>query len=35
MKDDYLNQIRNKIITTEAKIMVREYRNNLDKLTRN
>ena len=35
MKDNYLNQIRNEIITAEAKVMVREYRNNLDKLTRN
>ena len=35
MKDNYLEQIRNEIITTEVKVMVREYRNNLDKLTRN
>ena len=35
MKDNYLEQIRNEIITNEAKVMVREYRNNLDKLTRN
>ena len=35
MKDNYLEQIRNEIITTEAKVIVREYKNNLDKLTRN
>ena len=35
MKDNYLEHIRNEIITTEAKVVVREYKNNLDKLTRN
>ena len=35
MKDNYLEHIRNEIITTEAKVIVREYKNNLDKLTRN
>ena len=35
MKDNYLELIRNEIITTEAKVIVREYKNNLDKLTRN
>lgn len=35
MKDNYLEQIRNEIITTESKVIVREYKNNLDKLTRN
>lgn len=35
MKDNYLEHIRNEIITTEAKVLVREYKNNLDKLTRN
>ena len=35
MKDNYLEYIRNEIITTEAKVIVREYKNNLDKLTRN
>ncbi len=35
MNDNYLDHIRNEIITTEAKVIVREYKNNLDKLTRN
>ena len=35
MKDNYLDNIRNEIITTEAKVVVRNYKNNLDKLTRN
>ena len=35
MKDNYLEHIRNEIINTEAKVIVREYKNNLDKLTRN
>ena len=35
MNDNYLEHIRNEIITTEAKVIVREYKNNLDKLTRN
>ena len=35
MKDNYLEYIRNEIITTEAKVIVREYKNNLDKLTKN
>ena len=34
MKDNYLEHIRNEIINTEAKVIVREYKNNLDKLTR-
>ena len=35
MNNNYLDHIRNEIITTEAKVKVREYKNNLDKLTRN
>lgn len=35
MNENYLDHIRNEIITTEAKVIVREYKNNLDKLTRN
>lgn len=35
MNDNYLDHIRNEIITTEAKVIVREYKNNLDKLTKN
>lgn len=35
MNDSHLEHIRNEIITTEAKVIVREYKNNLDKLTRN
>ena len=35
MKDNYLEHIRNEIINTEVKVIVREYKNNLDKLTRN
>lgn len=35
MNDNYLEHIRNEIITTETKVLVREYKNNLDKLTRN
>ena len=35
MKDNYLENIRKEIITTEAKVVVRNYKNNLDKLTRN
>ena len=35
MNDNYLDHIRNEIINTEAKVIVREYKNNLDKLTRN
>lgn len=35
MNDNYLDHIRNEIITIEAKVIVREYKNNLDKLTRN
>lgn len=35
MNDNYLDHIRNEIITTETKVLVREYKNNLDKLTRN
>ena len=35
MNDNYLEHIRNEIITTESKVIVREYKNNLDKLTRN
>ena len=35
MNDSYLEHIRNEIITTEAKVIVREYKNSLDKLTRN
>ena len=35
MNDNYLDHIRNEIITTEAKVIVREYKNSLDKLTRN
>lgn len=33
MNDNYLEHIRNEIITTETKVLVREYKNNLDKLT--
>ena len=35
MNDNYLEHIRNEIITTETKVLVREYNNNLEKLTRN
>ena len=35
MNDNYLDHIRTEIITTEAKGIVREYKNNLDKLIRN
>ena len=35
MKDNYLEHTRNEIITTETKVLVREYKNNLDKLTKN
>ena len=30
MKDNYLENIRKEIITTEAKVVVRNYKNNLD-----